>query len=43
MKMDAIELTFQGDAWWVTKIELRALGRTLPGRSRDPIRSNLSR
>jgi hypothetical protein len=30
LKMDALELTFQGKAWWLTKIDLRALGQTIP-------------
>jgi hypothetical protein len=30
VKMDALELTFQGKAWWITKIDLKALGRRIP-------------
>lgn len=30
VQMDALELTLQGKAWWVMKIDLRALGRTIP-------------
>jgi hypothetical protein len=30
VKMDALELTFQGKAWWIIKIDLKALGRRIP-------------
>lgn len=30
VQMDALELTFKGRAWWITKIDLGALGRTIP-------------
>jgi hypothetical protein len=30
VQLDALEFTYQGQAWWITKIDLRDLGRTIP-------------
>ncbi|WP_167759778.1 hypothetical protein [Massilia horti] len=39
IKLDAFNFTFQGKAWWITKIDLSSVGRTIPVQRQQKVES----